>query len=151
MSHTGLPIEITFPVAWGQMDAFQHLNNVVYFRYFEDARIAYFEKVGMLERMEAEGEGPILASTQCRYRIPITYPDQVSVGSCVRELTDGRFTMYYRVYSHEHDAIAAEGTGTIVYFSYREKRKAQMPQTLVSAIQDVEDGKATMEWEGKKK
>ena len=79
------------------MDAFQHLNNVVYFRYFEDARITYFEKVGMLERMEAEGEGPILASTQCRYRIPITYPDQVSVGSCVRELTDGRFTMYYRV------------------------------------------------------
>lgn len=149
MSHTGLPVELTFPVAWGQMDAFEHVNNVVYFRYFEDARITYFRKVGMLERMESEGEGPILAATQCRFRIPLTYPDQVTVGACVRELSKDRFTMHYRVYSHEHDAVAAEGTGTIVYFNYRNNQKAQLPEELVARINEIEDLRATESWDGK--
>ena len=149
MSLTGLPVEITFPVAWGQMDAFEHVNNVVYFRYFEDARITYFHKVGMLERMESFGEGPILASTQCRFRIPLTYPDQVTVGACVRDMGQDRFTMHYRVYSHQHQAIAAEGTGTIVYFNYRNNKKALLPDELVAAIDRVEEGKAKDSLEGK--
>ena len=142
MSHTGFPVELTFPVAWGQMDAFEHVNNVVYFRFFEDARIAYFREVGMLERMESEGEGPILASTQCRFRVPLTFPDEVTVGACVRELSKDRFSMHYRVYSHRHKAVAAEGTGRIVYFNYRKNAKAQLPSELVAAINEVENGKA---------
>ena len=149
MSLTGLPVELTFSIAWGQMDAFEHVNNTVYFRYFEDARIHYFREVGMLERMESEGEGPILAATQCRFRIPLTYPDQVTVGACVRELSKDRFTMHYRVYSHQHDAVAAEGTGTIVYFNYREGRKADLPKELVAAINTIEAGKAGDAWDGK--
>ncbi len=149
MSLTGFPVELKFPIAWGQMDAFEHVNNVVYFRYFEDARIAYFQKVGMLERMETVGEGPILASTQCRFRIPLTYPDDVTVGACVRELGKDRFTMYYRVYSHTHKAVAAEGTGTIVYFNYRENKKAALPDELVAAINEIEGGQAEEAWEGK--
>ena len=43
------PVVIETPVAWGQMDAFRHLNNTAYFRFFESARIAYFEKLHLLE------------------------------------------------------------------------------------------------------
>jgi acyl-CoA thioester hydrolase len=39
------PVIIEIPLAWGDMDAFQHVNNVVYFKHFESARIAYFEKI----------------------------------------------------------------------------------------------------------
>ena len=77
------PVVIETPVAWGQMDAFRHLNNTAYFRFFESARIAYFEKLDLLEFMESTGVGPILASTNCRFKIPLTYPDTVSIGSRV--------------------------------------------------------------------
>ena len=43
------PVVIEIPVAWGDMDAFQHVNNVTYFKYFESARIAYFEKIKFQE------------------------------------------------------------------------------------------------------
>lgn len=43
------PIVLSQDLIWGDMDAFEHVNNTVYFRYFEDARLAYFEKLGMLE------------------------------------------------------------------------------------------------------
>ncbi|MCB0148997.1 MAG: acyl-CoA thioesterase, partial [Caldilineaceae bacterium] len=47
----GYPVVIEIPVAWGEMDAFQHVNNIVYFRYFESGRIAYFERAGMMNLM----------------------------------------------------------------------------------------------------
>ena len=64
------PVQVRIPVAWGDMDAFNHVNNVVYFKWFESARIAYFEHTESMGVMRAEGIGPILASTSCRYRAP---------------------------------------------------------------------------------
>ena len=40
------PVTIELPIVWGDMDAFQHVNNIVYFKHFESARISYFEKIG---------------------------------------------------------------------------------------------------------
>lgn len=151
MGHTELPVELTFPIAWGQMDAFEHVNNVVYFRYFEDARITYFRELGMLEEMDLCGQGPILASTQCRFIRPLKYPDQVTVGASVRELGPDRFSMQYRVFSHTHQSIAAEGTGRIVYYDYKANSKTVLPEHLVSRIQKLEDGRAHESLGGKSK
>ena len=57
------PVVVAIPVAWGDMDAFQHVNNTVYFRYFESARIAYFERLEFMELMQATGVGPILGKS----------------------------------------------------------------------------------------
>jgi acyl-CoA thioester hydrolase len=134
------PMVIEVPLAWGEMDAFQHVNNAVYFRWFESARIAYFRHVGTLEIMERTGVGPILASTDCRFRIPLTYPDTVSVGTRVSRIGEDRFVMDYRVASHESGKVAAQGTGTIVTFDYRQKRKAPIPDEMRVHILAYEDG-----------
>jgi acyl-CoA thioester hydrolase len=52
------PVIIEIPIAWGDMDAFQHVNNTVYFKHFESARIAYFEKINFLEVMNETDIGP---------------------------------------------------------------------------------------------
>ncbi len=103
------PVVIETPIAWGDMDAFQHVNNVVYFKLFESARITYFEKINFLEVMNETGIGPILASAQCRYKIPLTYPDMVSVGAKVDTIEKDRFIMKYAAISHKHKKIAALG------------------------------------------
>lgn len=69
------PVVTEIQVAWGEMDALQHVNNVVYFRYFETARLDYFNKIGLLVDMSKTHIGPRLRDTQCRYKLPITYPD----------------------------------------------------------------------------
>ena len=58
----GYPVVIEIPVFWGDMDAMRHVNNTVYLRYFESARIALFERLGYLDVMEQTGVGPILGS-----------------------------------------------------------------------------------------
>jgi acyl-CoA thioester hydrolase len=126
----GYPVVIEIPVAWGEMDAYQHVNNVAYFRYFESARIVYSEKLGLHNLKERTGIGPILGSASCRYKIPLTYPDTISVGAKTTEMEEDRFTMKYAVVSHKHRKIAAEGDGVIVMYNYTEGKKTVIPEEL---------------------
>ncbi len=141
------PVVIEIPIAWGDMDAFQHVNNIMYFKYFESARISYFEKINFLEVMNETGIGPILASTQCRYKIPLTYPDYVTVGAKVDTIEKDRFIMKYAVISHKHEKIAALGEGVLVTFDYQNNKKTLIPDEIKKRIivleksvsQDVQD------------
>lgn len=132
------PVIIEIPVAWGEMDAFQHVNNIVYFRYFECGRMAYFERIGFNEIMAKTGVGPILAHTQCRYRKALTYPDTVSVGARVIALSEDRFTMEICLVSRKLQKISAEGTAELVAFNYRENRKAPLPEEIQKNIEVLE-------------
>lgn len=134
------PVVVTLPVEWGDMDYFRHVNNTVFFRYFESARIAYLERIGLREEVAAGGLGPILASTHARFRRPLTYPDAVRVGARVTEVGEDRFTMEYRVVSEKLGAVAAEGGGVLVSFDYRAGRKAPLPEEVRSAIESLEGG-----------
>jgi acyl-CoA thioester hydrolase len=135
----GYPIVIEIPVQWGEMDAFQHVNNVVYFRYFENARIAYFEKLDVIEFMTRKGIGPILAATSCRFKTPLTYPDTVLVAAKVTTIENDRFIMAYRAFSTKHQKIAAEADGVIVTFNYRENKKVSVPEELRRLIMEIEN------------
>jgi len=133
------PVVIEIPVAWGEMDAYGHVNNIVYFRYFETARMAYFEKLASPDFVSRNPLGPILASTSCRFRAPLAFPDRLSVGARVARVDEDRFVMFYAVYSHSLQRIAAEGEGTIVCFDYRENRKAPLPAELRLRISELEN------------
>lgn len=141
----GFPLILEVPLAWGDMDAMRHVNNTVYFRWFESARIAYFQRTGFLESIESSGVGPILASTRCTFRIPLTYPDTVRVGVRAGELGEDRFVMHYAVASRSHGRIAAEGEGLIVSFDYARQRKAALPEAVRRSIEELEAGAARSE------
>jgi acyl-CoA thioester hydrolase len=124
------PVTIAIPVQWGEMDAYGHVNNAVYFRYFESARIAFLDACGFLETYERDKIGAILHSTACRFRQALQFPDTVQVGVRATEIGDDRFTNEYRVISLAQDQIAAEGHGVIVSFDYRTRRKAALPPSV---------------------
>jgi len=134
------PVVVETPVAWGEMDAFGHVNNIIYFRYFESARIAYFEKLDMPEFIGRDPIGPILAETTCRFRAPLSYPDTVSIGARVASVGEDRFMMNYVVFSHKLERIAAEGEGIMVCYDYRQNRKASVPPGLRQRIEEIERG-----------
>ena len=132
------PIIIEFPVAWGEMDAMGHVNNIVYFRYFESARIAYFEKMDVIGYMTETGIGPILGEISCKFKIPLSYPDKVLIGTKVVRIEEDRFIMNHLVVSTKHQKVAAEGDGVIVTFNYREGKKVTVPEIAKQRIFDIE-------------
>jgi len=136
----GFPVVVELPVFWGDMDYFRHVNNIVFFRYFESARIEYLERIGFREEAQADGAGPILQSTQARFRRPLTWPDNVLVGARTVEVAADRFTQEYRLVSRAQGEIAAEGGGILVSFDYAANRKVPLPERVRSAIQALESG-----------
>ncbi|HNI61144.1 MAG TPA: thioesterase family protein [Pseudomonadota bacterium] len=119
------PVRIELPVAWGEMDAFAHVNNTVYLRWFESARIAYFDKAGFATG-GIKGLGPILARTTIDYRVPLTYPDSVTVETTVLKLGRSSFVMGYRATSRKLSAVAAEGESVLVMFDYSRGIKVEL-------------------------
>ena len=134
----GFPAVVTQAVAWGDMDAFAHVNNVVYFKYFELARIAYFERMDWFTYLRETGVGPILASTQARYRRALAYPDTIRIGARTVEMGTDRFTVEYRIASEKLGAIATDGQVVVVSFDYRAGRKVPIPDELRRRIEALE-------------
>src|SRR5262245_35855572 len=135
----GFPVILELPVCWGEMDSYQHVNNVVYFRYFENARLEYFRRLDWFTFEEQTGIGPILAATQARFRRPLTYPDRIRIGARVIAVGDDRFTLEHRIVRAALQAVAAEGQGTIVTFHYGRGEKVAMPEALRRRIAELEE------------
>ncbi len=133
------PVVLSQDIIWGDMDAFGHINNTVYFRYFEDARIAYFDRIGVHKQIKQLSVGPILATTQCNFRLPLDYPDRINIATRSSILSAKKFSMEYVVFSERHGAIAAEGDGLIVYYDYANGKSCEIPKTIVTAINKLED------------
>ncbi|MBT8142422.1 MAG: acyl-CoA thioesterase [Gammaproteobacteria bacterium] len=132
------PVVLEQQVRWGDEDSFQHVNNTVYFKYFEDARIAYFDKIDAMVNMGETKIGPILANARTDFRAALTYPDTISIGCRISDVHEKKFTMQYVVYSHKMDCIAAEGDGLIVFLDYAKRKSCAIPAAVVAKIKQLE-------------
>jgi acyl-CoA thioester hydrolase len=128
------PVSVDIPVAWGDMDAYAHVNNTVYLRWFETGRIAYFERLGLIERKDEEGVGPILARVAVDYRRPVAYPDAVRIDTTVTRIGKSSFTMAHRAFSKALQAEAAAGESVIVIYDYGKGCPAPVDDALRAAI-----------------
>lgn len=138
MPDTSSPtVSVAIPLAWAEMDAFGHVNNILYFRYFETARIEFLRRVGWMPTdLPPRGVGVILHSVNCRFRIPLTFPDTLDVTATLTKLEPDRITLEHQVHSRaHHGAIAAEGSGIVVAFDYDLRRKAPIPPAVRAAIE----------------
>lgn len=107
------------PIHWGEMDAFNHLNNVVYYRYAESARIAYLQTLGMFDGSMVT----VLAQSSCQYLRPVTYPDTLLLGVRCQRLGNTSIVIEYSYYSAEQRAIVATADAVIVRLDSNGKDK----------------------------
>jgi acyl-CoA thioester hydrolase len=119
------------------MDAFNHVNNTRFFRYFETARIKYFEKAGFIETMEKNSIGPILASISAKFIKPLFYPDIVTVGTRVTSIEPTEFIMEYIIES-KSKGIAAIGESKIVVYDYKSSERTTLPDIVRNKIREID-------------
>lgn len=115
------PAVATVPVQWGDQDLFGHVNNTVYLRWFETARVEYWYRSGLHALLEPLGLGPILASVTCDYKKQIRHPDTVRIGCKIQKMGLSSVTLDHAVYSEDSNAIAATGRSVIVMFDYQKQ------------------------------
>src|SRR5262245_17515748 len=135
---TGQPVVITLPVQWGDQDAFGHVNNVVYFRWMESARIEYFRLNGLTELMDRHGAGMILATIKCDFRRQLTHPDTMLVSASIASVGRTSMKMAHLVYSTSQQVVVAEGDSVIVMFDYKSQRPFPVPDDIRAKIDELE-------------
>jgi acyl-CoA thioester hydrolase len=136
---TSFPVTVTLPVRWGEMDAFKHVNNVIYFSYFESARITYLEKLDYVNIAEKTGLSIILGSIECKFIAPLFYPDSITVGAKISLIKQDRFSMDYAIFSSSQKKIVAVGSSVVVAYSYKQKTKTTLPESLINLIKKLEN------------
>ncbi len=132
------PVILNLPLQWGDQDPYGHVNNVVYLRWCESARVAYLERIGMWVEFSPNGLATILANISCDYRRPLTYPDTVRIGARVTRIGNSSFRMEHAIYSEAQQVTAAEADSTIVVLDYATKRAVRVPDPIREAIAKLE-------------
>ena len=131
------PVKTKIPVQWGEMDAFNHVNNVVYIRWCETARIELFRKIwgerglNMKEILEDNGVGPILANFNVNYKIPISYPDNVIIQTRVAKIGNTSFNVEHQVFTEKMgNSVVAEASSVVVMLNYKTGEKFNLNSSM---------------------
>jgi acyl-CoA thioester hydrolase len=128
------PIYVEQNVHWGEMDAFQHVNNTVYFKYFENVRIKFMEEAGIMAAMEQLKMGPILAKIDANYKIPLTYPDTIKTYLSVKSIGNSSFVVEHLVWSEKYQKIACSGEGVVVMLDYGKNTTVPMNDEIKTIL-----------------
>jgi len=133
------PITLTVQVAWAEMDAFGHVNNTVHLRWFESARILYFEKLQVATTVGSDAKAwPLLAHSAIDYRAKVVYPDTIEVSARITRLGNTSFTMVYRATSQQQQRVVAEGDSVVVMVDPKSGVKQPLDPDLRARISTLE-------------
>ena len=125
-------------VIWGDMDAYGHVNNVQYLRYFETARIKYFDAI-LKGTNEWAAEGiPVVAKLSCDYKRPVVYPDTLYMRTYTKSMSVASMVMVSEMKS-SHGGIAAIAECVIVFVDKEKGRPRPIHKTIRTAVEQLEE------------
>ncbi len=129
--------EMSMAIRWGDMDAFGHVNNTVYFRYMEQVRISWFEQLGIAGANPA-GRGPVIVNASMDFLKQLHYPGDVigrmTVGKPGRSSFDTGFQL---MRADDPHTVYARGSARCVWIDYAAGKSVPIPDLLRSTIENA--------------
>lgn len=126
--------EMIIPIRWGDQDAMGHVNNTIYFRYLEIARLEWLFKVGAAT--SPQGEGPVIVNAFCNFLRQLEFPGDVLARHYVTNPGRTSFDTYITLErSDEPGLIYAEGGSKTVWADARTKKSAPLPDWLRKLVE----------------
>jgi len=119
-------------IRWGDMDAFGHVNNTVYFRYMESGRIAFLEQAA--GDLEIKDEGPVLVTANCTFIRQLKYPGEIEIRTFAGPAGRSSFEVTHEIRivdaEGKADVVAAEGGGKVVWIDFAAEKSVPLPARL---------------------
>jgi acyl-CoA thioester hydrolase len=120
---------LRMPIRWGDMDAMGHVNNTVYFRYLEQARIEWFIEAGC--EPDPNGEGPVIINARCTFIRQLKYPGDIEVRTFVGTAGRSSFETYHEIRRVDQpDILSAEGGAKVVWVDFPSEKSRPLPERI---------------------
>ena len=130
-----LVLTILIPIRWGDMDAYGHVNNTLYFRYMEQARVEYLESNGY--PIIPKGTAPVIINASCTFLIPLTYPGNVEVKMFFGVPGRSSIPSSYEIRLQGDDTLFATGDSKIVWTDVESGKSVPIPEDLRALLSDM--------------
>jgi len=130
------PVVIPITVRFRDLDAMGHVNNAVYLTYFEEARVAYYQKLVGLHSIDDFDF--ILAEVTCRYRSPAKLGMTLMVGIRISSVGHKSFAFEYEIREQASGRLIAEGHSVQVMYDYQEQHSKPVPDDFVTKVEALE-------------
>lgn len=121
-------------IEWGDMDAFNHVNNVMYYEYAQRARIHYLEQSNLFD----ENTHSVIAASSCQYFAPVTYPDTLWIGVRAKKIGNTSLVQEYLYFSTAQQTVVAKGESVMVFFDETGEQKQPISDSQRQAIERLE-------------
>lgn len=131
---------LRMPIRWGDMDAMGHVNNTVYFRYLEQARISWFESLGCNGRDE-NGQGPVIVNAHMNFRRQLRYPGEIECRVFAGELGRSSFETRTEIRRCDDDdtnadtVLFADGGAKVVWCDYEAEKSVPLPAAIRTLLE----------------
>jgi acyl-CoA thioester hydrolase len=133
--HKKLTHEMIIPIRWGDMDAMGHVNNTIYFRYMEVARLEWLFRVG--GPPDPKGYGPVIVNAFCNFIRQLEFPGEVLARHYVTNPGRSSFDTYITLErTDQPGVIHAEGGSKTVWTDFQAQKSAPMPDWLRALVSD---------------
>jgi acyl-CoA thioester hydrolase len=119
-------------IRWGDMDAMGHVNNTVYFRYMEQARIGWFDAL-VPEEEAWKSTGIVIANASCNFKRAINYPGTLEVQVFAGAPGGSSVPTYYEL--SIGGELYADGAATVVFIDMQRQKPVRIPQTIRERLQ----------------
>lgn len=117
------------PIRWGDMDAMGHVNNTVYFRYLETARIEWFREIGC--EPDPTGEGPVIINAHCTFIRQLKYPGDIEILTFAGQPGRSSFETIQEIRRVDQpDVLAAQGGAKVVWVNFPLEKSAPLPDRI---------------------
>jgi acyl-CoA thioester hydrolase len=124
-----LVYEMRIPIRWGDMDAMGHVNNTVYFRYLEIARIDWMRSIGC--QPDPDGEGPVIVNAFCNFYKQLEYPGEVLLKMYVSDPGRTSFESWATMERPDDPGVIyAAGGATTVWVNFPAQKSAPLPHSM---------------------
>lgn len=125
---------IDIPVRWYDMDAFGHVNNSVYFTYFEQARASWWDTIRP-EGITYRDVGPVIVNAFCTFRRAIIHPETVRVKLFVSPPSRSSYEHHYEIISADNpDIIYATGSTKVVWVDRNKVKSTRLPEWIIQQL-----------------
>lgn len=121
-------------VRWGDCDMLGHVNNTVFLRYIESARIAYFQDIMKVELSVNSIEGWVIADLNCSFRAQLKFPSEIEICTRISRIGNSSATIDSVIFHDEEQNPVFTSTATIVWCNYEEGKSVRISDDCRAAI-----------------
>ncbi|MFA6260147.1 MAG: acyl-CoA thioesterase [Bacteroidia bacterium] len=131
------PLSLTLRIDWSEMDEFSHINNLMFMKYIQSARVNYWQQIGLYQYFKEHRIGPMQILVNCRLIQPLFFPGEVTIKTRTVYIKNTSFSFEHALFNEQQELVA-EGTDVMVMYDFNRNEKVTFPAGFREAIELLE-------------